>query len=271
MSAPAPGAARYEVLAVRFSTRETSRARLYLNHHVYGEPDSPLDMDFYLWVARNDERTVLIDTGYGAAARGHGGRAPRVELADPLAALAELGVRPEQAPQIIATHAHYDHIGNLPAFPRSEVVLAREEFDFWTGPYASRRQFAYTTEPTDLAHLVAIRDQGRATFVDRQTTVAPGIDVIPVGGHTPGQLIVLVDVPSGQAVLTSDAAHYYEEFELDRPFTYLTDLRGVYDAYALLRELQAEPGRTIVAGHDPEVMRRFPALPGVETQVARIT
>lgn len=45
----------------------------------------------------------------------------------------------------------------------------------------------------------------------------------------------------------------------------------MYDAYALLRELAAEPGRTIVAGHDPEVMRRFPALPGVETQVARIT
>ncbi|GAA1010071.1 MBL fold metallo-hydrolase [Acrocarpospora pleiomorpha] len=256
--------AAYEVLAIRYATRTTSRAAMFLNHHVYGEPDTPIDMDFYFWVARNEDHTVVIDTGYGAA--GRTGRKRRAELAEPMAALADLGVLPESAPQVIATHAHYDHIGNLSGFPHSEIVIGRAEFDFWTGPYARRQQFAYTTEPTDLTHLREIRDQGRATFVDRQTTVAPGIEVIPVGGHTPGQLIVLIATETGQAVLTSDAAHYYEEIELDRPFTWLTDLEGTYRAYELLRELAAEPGRVLVAGHDPDVMRRFPS----DGQIARI-
>ncbi|GAA0419697.1 MBL fold metallo-hydrolase [Acrocarpospora corrugata] len=263
------GAASYEVLAIRYATRTGSRAEMFLNHHVYGEPDGPIDMDFYLWVARNEQHTVVIDTGYAAA--GPTKRKQRTELAEPMAALAALGVRPEDAPQVIATHAHYDHIGNLAAFPESEIVMGRAEFDFWTGPYAGRRQFAYTTEAAELAHLGDIRDQGRATFVDRAVTVAPGIEVVPVGGHTPGQLVVLVAVEGGQAILTSDAAHFYEEIELDRPFTYLTDLADTYRAYELLREMAADPGRVLVAGHDPDVLRRFPLLDGAGGQVARVT
>src|SRR5690606_31984958 len=130
----APMSTTYEVLAIRYGTRPTTRAQTFLNHHVYREPDTPIDLDFFLWVARNDERTVVIDTGYTAASAVN--RMPRLELADPIGTLAELGVKPEASPQVIITHAHYDHLGNLDAFPSSEVVLARAEYDFWTGPYA---------------------------------------------------------------------------------------------------------------------------------------
>jgi glyoxylase-like metal-dependent hydrolase (beta-lactamase superfamily II) len=262
------GGAVYEVLAIRYATRTTSRAQSFLNHHIYGEPDTPIDMDFYVWLVRNDERTVVVDTGYSAAGKAH--RAPRRDLADPVAALAELGVRAEDSPQVIVTHAHYDHIGNLAAFPSSEVVIADAEFDFWTGPYAARRQFSYTTEQVELDHLRLVRDQGRATFVGGTTQLAPGIEVITVGGHTPGQLVVRVATATGQAVLASDAVHFYEEVELDRPFTYLTDLEGTYRAYDLLRELTDEPGAVLVAGHDADVMRRFPRLPGSTEEVVRV-
>jgi len=258
----------YEVLAIRYGTRPTTRAQTFLNHHVYREPDTPIDLDFFLWVARNDERTVVIDTGYTAASAVN--RMPRLELADPIGTLAELGVKPEASPQVIITHAHYDHLGNLDAFPSSEVVLARAEYDFWTGPYATRPQFACTTEEVELAHLRQVAAEGRITFVERSTQVAPGVEVIPVGGHTPGQLVVRVATATGHAVLASDAAHFYEEVELDRPFTYITDLEDTYRAYELLREMTAELGEVLVAGHDRDVMRRFPPLPGAGDQVVRI-
>ncbi|MEV0161849.1 N-acyl homoserine lactonase family protein [Nonomuraea fuscirosea] len=262
------GPATYEVLAIRYATRATSRAQTFLNHHLYGEPDTPIDMDFYLWVARNEQRTVIVDTGYSAASKGH--RAPREDLSAPVEALAALGVLPEDSPQVIVTHAHYDHIGNLHAFPSSEVILARAEFEFWTGPYAGRRQFSYTTEPEELEHLRQVRDEGRATLIDGATQIAPGIEVIPVGGHTPGQVVVQVATESGQAVLASDAVHFYEEVVLDRPFTYLTDLTGTYRAYDLLREMTQAPGSALVAGHDAGVMTRFPLLPGAGEQVVRV-
>jgi glyoxylase-like metal-dependent hydrolase (beta-lactamase superfamily II) len=138
--------------------------------------------------------------------------------------------------------------------------MARREFDFWTGPYARRPQFAYSTEETETAHLLEVRRQGRATLADGPTAVAPGIEVVPVGGHTPGQLIVPVATAAGQGVLASDAIHYYEE--LDRPFAFVADLEEMYRGFDLLREISAEPGRVLVAGHDPEVMSRFAPLAG---------
>jgi glyoxylase-like metal-dependent hydrolase (beta-lactamase superfamily II) len=102
---------------------------------------------------------------------------------------------------------------------------------------------------------------GRVSLVGGRHTVAPGIEVMEVGGHTPGQLVVLVTTADGEAIIASDALHYYEELDLDRPFTHVTDLPAMYAAFETLREL-AEGGRPLVAGHDPEVMRRFPPLTG---------
>ncbi|GLW06662.1 MBL fold metallo-hydrolase [Microtetraspora sp. NBRC 13810] len=254
------GPAGYEVYAVRYGTRRTSTGEVYLNHDVYGVPDEPVGMDYYLWVARDDRRTVVIDTGFGGSG---GARRGRTALGDPVALLADLGVRAAAVPQVVVTHAHYDHIGNLARFPAAEVIVSRREFDFWTGPYARRAQFAWAAEPAEIAHLAAVRGQGRATLFDGPHDVAPGIEVLPVGGHTPGQAVVLVAARGGgQVVLASDAAHYYEELELDRPFAFTADLEAAYRAFDLLKEITAGPGRVLVPGHDPEVMRRFPGAPG---------
>ena len=64
---------QYEVLAVRYGTRQASAAEVFLNYHSYHEPDRPLRMDYFFWMARNPSRTVVIDTGFspsGGASRG---------------------------------------------------------------------------------------------------------------------------------------------------------------------------------------------------------
>jgi glyoxylase-like metal-dependent hydrolase (beta-lactamase superfamily II) len=261
-----PDGATYEVFAVRYGTRAGSKAEIYLNHHIYGEPNAPLEMDYYVWVARNADRTIVIDTGFGPEG---GARRRRTTLTEPAAALGRLGVTAATVPQVIVTHAHYDHIGNLAAFPAAEALIARREFEFWTGPYGRRTQFAWSVEEAEIAHLSEIRRQGRVTLVDSAHDVAPGVEMIPIGGHTPGQAIVLVATAGGgQAVLASDAVHYYEELELDRPFAFVTDLEAMYRGFDLLSEITAESGRVLVPGHDPDVMRRFPTCEGPGAELA---
>ena len=60
-------------------------------------------------------------------------------------------------------------------------------------------------------------------------------------------------------MLASDALHFYEELALDRPFDIFIDLSAMYTS-DILAELGASGGTSIVPGHDPEVMARFPAL-----------
>ena len=87
---------------------------------------------------------------------------------------------------------------------------------------------------------------------------APGIDVHLVPGHTPGIQVVSVNTARGKVVLASDSTHYYENMETGEPFATTYDAAQVVAGFRMLEEL-ADSKRHIVPGHDPLVMRRYPA------------
>ncbi len=245
----------YEVVIVKHGTRSTVRSDVYLNYGLYHEPDAPIEMDYFFWVARNEERTIVIDTGYstqGALAR------KRDILVSPPDAFDALGISPDSAPLVVITHAHYDHAGNVSHFPRSQVLMSAKEYAFWMSSNARRTQFHHSVEDSEVEQLAAIEREGRLeTFEDRRE-IAPGIEIIEVGGHTPGQSVVLVATSDGPVLLASDAMHYYEEFERDIPFTYVADLIGMYEGFDRIRAM-GEAGEYVhlVSGHDPSTLDRF--------------
>ena len=173
-----------------------------------------------------------------------------------------LGIAPEAVRTVVITHAHWDHTGNLAQFPAAEIVMSQAEYDFWTSALAGRKHFALHAEAAEIALLAQARADGRLTLTTRESTpIAPGIELVQVGGHTPGELIISVDDGAGTVILASDALHHYEEVEQDRPYAILADLPAMYRAYDLLAELAAQPRARLVAGHDPEVRARFAAHP----------
>lgn len=251
-----------ETLAVRYGHRVTTRAESYLNFHLYGEPDGELDIDYYFWVIRDTATgdVTLVDTGFAPEV---GDRRRREHYTTPGEALPrQLGIAPESVTAIVITHAHWDHTGNIGQFPNAQLVMAETEYDFWTGPLAARTHFAAHAEPAEIALLARAREQDRLTLIRGRHALRPGVELIEVGGHTPGQLIVSVATAAGAtAVLASDALHFYAEAEYDRPFAILADLPAMYRAYDLLNELAGQPGTHLVAGHDPVVRERFAAHP----------
>jgi glyoxylase-like metal-dependent hydrolase (beta-lactamase superfamily II) len=245
------------VLAVRYGHRVTSYSEMYLNYSLYGEPDADLDIAYYFWVIRDGSRVTLVDTGFAPEV---GDRRRRAVTATPVQALAALGIAPADVDVVVITHAHWDHIGNIGQFPHAQLVLTEAEYAFWTSPVAARAHFAAHSEASELAELERAREQDRVTLFTGQLTLAPGVELIEVGGHTPGQLIVLAATSKAStAVLASDALHFYAEAERDRPFAIVADLPAMYRAYDLLGELAGQPGAHLVAGHDPLVSERFAA------------
>jgi glyoxylase-like metal-dependent hydrolase (beta-lactamase superfamily II) len=255
------GAGRWNVLALRYASRPATRSGVFYRYDEYGEPDGPQEMAYYLWVLRSERATVLVDSGYSARGGEHRRRG---HIVAPLEALAAAGVRPEHVDLVVNTHLHYDHTGHLDAFADVPLLVNRTELEFWTGPMAAREQFAVHVEPEEIAR---VAERGDLRLVDGRHDVAPGIVAIEVGGHSPGQTILVVDGVEAPVVLASDAVHFYEEVERDRACNVLVDLERVYRAYDTIRTLVDERGARLLAGHDPLVMDRFPRLPGAAADI----
>jgi glyoxylase-like metal-dependent hydrolase (beta-lactamase superfamily II) len=256
----APGGSagvHYEVVAVRYGTLTARKSQLFYRYEAYGEADADVEMAYYFWVLRAGGETILVDTGFDPAV---GARRGRRCVCPPLDALQRIGVEPDSVSAVIVTHLHYDHIGNLDAFPQAALVVPRRELEFWTGSAAKHLQFSSHVEAREVALLDAANRAGRVRLTEGTEEIFEGITAHSVGGHSPGQQVTVVSALGGDVVLASDAVHFYEEFELDRPFGVIADLEQMYAAYGLLRELAAFPGAVLIPGHDPEVLARFPAL-----------
>jgi glyoxylase-like metal-dependent hydrolase (beta-lactamase superfamily II) len=251
---------QYEVVIVKYGTRSTVKSDVFLNHHIYAEPDLPQDMDYFFWVVRNRARTVVVDTGFSAAG---GAARNRTSLVDPIEALGLLGLPAERVETVLVTHAHYDHIGNLDRLPAAGIVLSAAEYAFWTSPMHARAQFHHSIEDAELRALAAAEQAGRITQFSDRYQVAPGIELIEVGGHTPGQSVVLVQTADGPVLLASDAVHFYEEYTDDKPFAYVANLVDMYAGFDRIRALMdSGQVRHLVSGHDPETLGRFNPLDG---------
>jgi glyoxylase-like metal-dependent hydrolase (beta-lactamase superfamily II) len=255
----------YEVLAVCYGELHATKKALFHNYPGYGEPDRPASLAYYFWVLRDGGRTILVDTGFDPRSAARRGRTCRRA---PLDALTDLGIAPGDVSTVVVTHLHYDHVGNLAAFPHAELIVPAAEMAFWTGPLATRPQFAMHVDANTIVALEHATADGRVRLTDGDEEILDGITAISVGGHSPGQQVTVVSSAVGPVVLTSDAVHLYEELELDRPFAIIHDLERMYTAYDRVRQLAGEPGAVVIPGHDPEVLARHGG--GATTVAVRI-
>ena len=54
----------YEVYAIKYAERGGRRPE----HFIGGDPhDGPIPMDYFIWLVRNSERLIVVDTGFDAA------------------------------------------------------------------------------------------------------------------------------------------------------------------------------------------------------------
>jgi glyoxylase-like metal-dependent hydrolase (beta-lactamase superfamily II) len=248
----------YEIVAVRYGTVRSHKSELFYRYQAYGEPDASQDMDFFFYVLRRGEEVIVVDTGFRPAAAAPRGREC---LTAPAEALARLGVDPARVSRLLITHMHWDHIGNVELFAGPELIVPTAELEFWSQPVARNPQFWAHADPEGVALLEGAWREGRVLATGGEHEVAPGLRTITVGGHSPGQQVLVVETASGPVVLASDAVHLYEELELERPFGVIANLREMCDAYALLKQMASE-GASIVPGHDPLVTSRYPDLGG---------
>jgi cyclase len=143
--------------------------------------------------------------------------------------------------RIVLTHAHIDHVGGTRAFPHAAVYASPQTSMLLEGdmPLDAYKSFmpAFAGEFDDLAE---IGTRQVTHLVTDAAQLTPRIELLPVAGHTQGDVMLLV---AGADVL----------FAGDICFFGVTPLafQGDPAAWAEVADMTSELAETVVPGHGP--------------------
>jgi glyoxylase-like metal-dependent hydrolase (beta-lactamase superfamily II) len=219
---------------------------------------------------------VLIDPGLGLRYDARFSRRFVVEQPPSVhSSLRRLGLRPEQIDVVVNTHLHWDHAGAntslvgaiesgrpepeaavVPAFPRARYMVQRREWEEANNPH-ERNRASY--RPDDFLPLEAA---GHLELVDGEAEVAPGVRVLPVGGHSAGMQLVRLDSAGSTFLHLADLVPTHHHLDYAWVMGYdLYPVETLAQKKALLPQA-ARDGWIVGFVHDPEVAFARVAMEG---------
>ncbi len=161
-----------------------------------GQSLDQADSSFNVLVAKIGGETVLVDTGEGGRPSG-GYLLESMRLA---------GIDPEAITRVVITHADGDHIQGLlsddkkPAFPNATYVLSSAERAFW--------QQRIDDSAADQRPIVTMMEERGLHLIDlEEQIIILGLTAVPIRGHTPGQIAVLVESEGEKLIHLADLLH----------------------------------------------------------------
>lgn len=243
----------YEVFAIKYGDMNKRFRRD--NFIQTDDHDAKMPIDYFVWAIRNKNRTIVVDTGFEQKEAKRRGR--QVQRT-PAEGLAMVGVDAAKVQDVVVTHLHYDHAGTLNDFPEATFHIQDKEVNYATGRHMCHDTFGHAYTADHVCDLVRKVFDKKVAFHDGDEEIAPGVSLHLIGGHTMGVQCVRVMTKRGWVVLASDAAHFYENMNAEKPFPLVYNVSDMIAGFAKMHKL-AESPRHIVPGHDPLVLKQYAA------------
>lgn len=249
---------KYNIYALNFAGRLKSSGAFLM---WLKDWDKVVERSYYFWCLKGRQETVVVDSGVAPALAAEKGIPAYV---NPVELLAQIDVRADEVKHLVLTHIHWDHAGGLNLFPQARVHVQKDELNFWLNdPLSGRPPFSFFSHDSVSADLRALDKAGRLILTQGDREILPGIECLLAPGHSRALQAVAVDTDEGTAILGSDAAHIFRNYQEDWPSALCVDLAAWMQTYDKLRAKVASP-ELLFPGHDPAMTDNYTRVaPGV--------
>ena len=151
-----------------------------------------IDLPIFCWYIEGGSYKVLVDTGANAEHMKKYRNFDAHDINTFEDALLRVGLQPEDIDVVIQTHLMLDHCANTRKCRNASVVVQQAELEFALSPHP-------ILAPTYVRELfMGLKFQ----LVDGWCEIMPGIELIPVPGHSPGCQAVSINTEKGRAVIS---------------------------------------------------------------------
>jgi glyoxylase-like metal-dependent hydrolase (beta-lactamase superfamily II) len=142
--------------------------------------------------------------------------------------LARAGVQPEEITDVVLSHLHPDHMGwvardGMPFFPRAKLWSHEADADYFLGDNApDETTFKVSLGVESTKHRM-LPVHGQIQLWDADRSIAPGISLRHLPGHTPGSSIAVISSGEERAMILGDVIHCPLEL-VDNEFAIMSDI-----------------------------------------------
>jgi len=202
-------------------------------------------------------KRILVDTGIGDKCTEKERAIFAIDRSSSLlSSLAALGLGPEHIDLVINTHLHFDHAGGntrleagrvVATFPRARYVVQLGEWEDATRPH-ERNRGSYREHD-----YVPLAEARLLDTVQGEVEVAPGVRVVPVGGHTAYHQMVVVESRGETLAIPTDLVPTASHLPLPYVTGYDLFPLGSLEAKRRLLHRACEEQWSLLFYHDPRV------------------
>ncbi len=244
----------YEIYAVKYAGPFVRPVAKVLWNMDWGKET---EINYYLWIVRGNSETVIVDCGVAPSL------ALRMQLQgymNPVHVLTRIGVEASQVRTVVITHIHFDHASGAELFSKATFYVQEKEFNFWMKDLVAKKPpFLMLSDPDGNPHLAKLEGTERLVFIDGDQEILPGIELLLAPGHTPGLQAVAVNTARGTAIVGSDCAHIFRNYEEEIPSCFIADMVAWMRTYEKLKSKVSSPD-LLFPGHDTKMLTHYPKV-----------